>query len=299
LIERNYSQEAASGPTSFTVRIPKPLHSYYKNRTRVDEYGSYVSDMYDDQYLKTLVDEFERFTTKGGGDDVDTINHMMSFVQNLEYTKDRVGTGYNEYPKYPVETLVDKGGDCEDTCILFASLLNQFDYGSVLLIFREQRHMAVGVKGKSGLPGTYFEHQGNRYYYVETTETGWNLGKAPKEMQNTTAEIVPVNSNPVFVFSYAVDIAEERLDVEVQLKNVGDAPGRPTARVLIEERDGSTVASGRTQASVLAPQAETTVHVHPEPPADRTLRVRVQALLNGSLHDELTSEYQEPIVTTN
>jgi len=293
---KTYTQESVAGPSSLVLEIPETLHTYYENRRRVPQYGAYVSDSYDDPYLDNLVTEFEDFAAQQGTDtDMAVIEHMISFVQHLEYTTDKVGTGYNEYPKYPIETLVDKDGDCEDTCILLASLLEQFDYGTTLLVFPNHQHMAVGVLGEAGLDGTAYVHDGQHYYYVETTSPGWGLGDAPSDLQNATPEFAPVNSNPVFVFSYAVTISDKRLQVEVKLKNVGDAPGQPTVETLIEDQSEAVVASDRVTASRLAPDAETTTQLHPEPPDDKPLRVKVRIYNDGTPHDMLTSEYQEPI----
>jgi hypothetical protein len=75
----------------------------------------------------------------------------------LEYTSDLVTEGYDEYPRYPIETLVDKGGDCEDTAILAASIIRGMGYGVVLLVFPKTAdspgHCAVGVAGEAGMPG--------------------------------------------------------------------------------------------------------------------------------------------------
>lgn len=293
-IEKNYKQENVDGPTLLSLTIPKVLYSYYKRRPRIPQYGAYLSDKYDEQYIKGLVDEFDQFAKDRGKDDIFAINHMMSFVQNLEYTTDKVATGYNEYPKYPIETLVDKDGDCEDTCILLSSMLNQFGYGVVLLLFEEQQHMAVGLRGDSGIPGTYFEQDGKRYYYVETTDSGWNIGEAPPEMKGASAELVPVNDNGVLVFSYATDVDENGLKVNLQVRNVGDAAGKAQAEVVCQDKSKKAVDVARSDPTMLQPQSEKKIVVKPSPPADKTLRLKVKVALDGVLHDSLTSEWREP-----
>lgn len=51
-----------------------------------------------------------------------------------------------EYPKYPVETLVE-GGDCEDKSILLAAILRAMGYRTALLVFSgNPGHIAVGVE---------------------------------------------------------------------------------------------------------------------------------------------------------
>lgn len=115
--------------------------------------------------------------------DREKVDFLIDFVQNLPYVPDDVSTGRNEYPKYLIETLVDAGGDCEDSSILLSSVLlsPSFGYGAVLFLL--PGHMAVGVKGGDQLPGSYIEYRGERYYYIETTGTGWNVGDVPDEYQ--------------------------------------------------------------------------------------------------------------------
>jgi len=52
--------------------------------------------------------------------------------------------------------------------------------------------MAVGVKGEESLSGSYFEVDGIRYYYVETTSPGWGIGDVPEKMQDQPAKILSV-----------------------------------------------------------------------------------------------------------
>ncbi len=54
-------------------------------------------------------------------------------------------------------------------------------------------HMAVGVKGEESIQGSYYEVDGIRYYYVETTSTGWGIGDVPDQMKGQSARILPLN----------------------------------------------------------------------------------------------------------
>ena len=53
--------------------------------------------------------------------------------------------------------------------------------------------MAVGVKGEDSIPGSYYEYEGSRYYYVETTSTGWDIGDVPDIMKDAPAKVLPLN----------------------------------------------------------------------------------------------------------
>ena len=56
-------------------------------------------------------------------------------------------------------------------------------------------HLAVGVKGN--FLGTSFSYGNNKYYYCETTRTGWNLGVLPLEFKGRKYKVIPIASIPV------------------------------------------------------------------------------------------------------
>ena len=92
-----------------------------------------------------------------------------------------------EYPKYPLETLMEQTGDCEDQAILLASLLKLMGYEVALLIL--PTHVALGIAGLN-LNGTSLVDPttGTRYYYVESTVNGWLPGQVPAEFEGDLAE---------------------------------------------------------------------------------------------------------------
>lgn len=117
------------------------------------------------------------------------MSFLATFVQSLPYTSDSVTTGHDEYVRYPLETLIDDGGDCEDTAILLAALLKELGYDVVLL--SPPGHMAVGVAVSAGVVHSYttIEVHGVHYAYVETTGDGWRIGEVPDEYQHSTFQV--------------------------------------------------------------------------------------------------------------
>lgn|GEM_PF-1785072 len=192
-IEVNYTWDYGRDHWSYKLSIPESLYNYYKtiDRKKIKSYGYYVTDPTDDEYLSSLAEKFREAAKKGNYSDYDMVKNIIFFVQNLNYVDDKVGTGYDEYPKFPLETLADEGGDCEDSAILLASLLRELGYGTVLVQFED--HMGVGLKGEETIPGSYFEVDGDRYYYVETTSPGWDIGEVPEEMMDRPAKILKLN----------------------------------------------------------------------------------------------------------
>ncbi len=118
----------------------------------------------------------------------DGIDFVLSFVQSLPYTFDDVTTGFDEFRRYAVETLIDGGGDCEDTTILVAAILRGLGEKTALIF--TPGHIALGVSGN--FTGSSVTHNGIEYYYCETTGTGWTVGELPPVYRTTKVNIVPL-----------------------------------------------------------------------------------------------------------
>ena len=168
------------------LRVPYPefLHDYYKSleRAQHEDYSYYIFDPYDDPYIDALVDcliltlPFGQITYNAKSE-VEKVDFIVSFVQNIAYEKDSNSDEAVEYPNYPIETLFNGSGkgDCEDKAILTAGLLDNIGFESAL--FRLPNHMAAGVKLETSLQN--FDYYNDSYYFVETTTPGNPVGFVP------------------------------------------------------------------------------------------------------------------------
>ena len=77
----------------------------------------------DDYYIDQMVRQINTAALEEHFTKVEKLNFVVDFVQSLPCTVDDETTPYDEYPRYLVETLFDRGGDYEDTAILVAALL--------------------------------------------------------------------------------------------------------------------------------------------------------------------------------
>lgn len=145
---------------------------YWKDKERTIPRGYPVDSgvlndyvVYDHQW--TLIDSISEEIEKLSQDRTHYAKLALAFVHNaIYYMTDEESTGVGEYWKYPDETLFDKVGDCEDTTFLYASLLRARGIPAIIIEYED--HLAVGV----GLPtfsGTYYEYDGTKYYFAETT----------------------------------------------------------------------------------------------------------------------------------
>jgi len=118
----------------------------------------------------------------------DRVEFVLSFVQSLPYTHDDVTTGYDEFRRYAIETLIEDGGDCEDTTILVAAILRGLGEKTALIF--TPGHIALGVSGD--FTGASVTYGGTTYYYCETTGTGWGVGILPPSFSGQVEAVVPL-----------------------------------------------------------------------------------------------------------
>jgi PKD repeat protein len=119
------------GTRSLSLSIPEALYTYYQEQSRgvwsADGYSRFVLDPQDDALMVELRDALLLNNSYQA-----TIENALAFVQKtLTYQPDPAGS---EYPRYPVETLVDGVGDCEDSAILYASIVRTFGYSQGVLL---------------------------------------------------------------------------------------------------------------------------------------------------------------------
>lgn len=194
---------------TWNLSIPTALYDAYNavpdsRRTRDGPAGYGFLTTTEDYYLNMLARKLNETTTQLDYSSFDQVSFILAFVQSLPYTSDSVTTGHDEYPRFPIETLVDDGGDCEDTSILFASLTLILGYGTVYI--NPPNHYAVGILGNN-LRGTYWTYPSDSnktYYYCETTGNNFKIGQLPDAFLGQNAMIYPIDESKQFVPDIAV-----------------------------------------------------------------------------------------------
>jgi len=229
LIDREYEFVYGGKTWTWELQIPQSLYDYYKGKQRppTQNYSVYVTHPLDDTIVSVIVSEIERIAQEEGYTELEKVEFTNTFVQSLPYTADSVTTPFDEYPRYPVETLVDNGGDCEDTSILLASFLNTMDYAVILIEF-PGRHCAVGVLGGEGIYGHYFEYNDGKYYFIETTDTGWGVGGIPEEYLDAKAFLFDMTPTPILTHDWNARGKGSFVELEVTVENLGSAPSYDT-----------------------------------------------------------------------
>lgn len=207
--ERIFNWTYAGTRYTWTMNITDTSYTYFRGLDRPERryqeagvwhvqpaYDIYVSTSDDDIFINRLGEKLLEIARQEGFSDDEALSFTLAFVQGLRYTSDSVTTGLDEYPRYPVETLVDEGGDCEDTSILYASLVLAMGYGAVMV--SPPGHMAVGVAAAESVPGASYTFEGQRYLYAETTGDGYGIGQIPDQYDSDTVDVYDLAAKPLF-----------------------------------------------------------------------------------------------------
>lgn len=292
-IPRRYAWDYDSRQWTIELTIPETLYNYYKEipRPPTQNYSVYVTHPLDDTYVRHLVEEIEKTAQDEGFDELATVGFTAAFVQSLPYTADSITTGYDEYPRYPVETLVDNGGDCEDTSILMASLLNGLGYEVILITFPE-KHLAIGVSASQGIDGAYFEHDGEKYFYLETTNTGWGVGQIPDEMKGLPAHTYDMTPTPILTHNWDATIRGNTAEMEITVENLGSQSADDVYVLVGFDAGGGKLWNPEESETFDLPIDQSiTITVTLRVPLEKHTRLMTQIVDNGNAVDESYSEW--------
>jgi hypothetical protein len=127
----------------------------------------------------------------------DFTNGVLMLVHQITYKEVIPG-------KYPIETLVNGYGDCDLFAFIAASILEAGGIPAVLLYYKDKLHMEIGVDldaaPKEARVDTFnVKYQNVTYYIGECTgdkwRTGWRIGETPIEYQNSTPQVVTLETS--------------------------------------------------------------------------------------------------------
>ncbi len=198
---RDYEWDYGGYTWTWSADIYDDAYDYYHTRERAahqstwSDYAIYATDPYSQPLVDQLACLFRETMQEEGMQAGEDVRMALAFVQSLPYALDSVSAGFDDYPRFPLETLYDNGGDCEDTSILFAAIVKALGYGVIMLGFDKdtdhEAHVMAGVKSTS-LPGQYYTYGGERYYMAETTGEGYDIGDVPTGFKGDSAFFIPL-----------------------------------------------------------------------------------------------------------
>jgi hypothetical protein len=84
----------------------------------------------------------------------------------------------------PTEFLYTLQGDCDTRSIILCGVLRHFGYDARIAVSYAYAHALIVIDLNSN--GDYISHQGKKYYFWETTATGWERGFIPPSCSDIT-----------------------------------------------------------------------------------------------------------------
>ena len=148
-----------------------------------------------------------------------------------------------------------------------------------------------GVAGE--FSGVYFpDAEGTKYYYLETTASGWKVGQIPSEYKDKLAapyEIVPI---PILNHNWEASIKGNTLTATITVSNLGTAPASD-AYILagFDAGDGKTLWNAKESEHFnLEADYSITIVLQLRIPEGKHTRLVVQIVDDGYAVDESRSE---------
>lgn len=189
-IRFEWERQDNRGTMWIEISIDAEMYAYYRSLTRyhgIDNYHNYINDSNNQAIISDIVTVIRDVADDLSYSDAAVAREVAKFVQDaIEYQYDSDTTGEDEYPRYPIETLYERQGDCEDTSILMAALLKKLGYEVGFLHI--PGHVAVALRTADNYDGgANYEINGHRYLFIESTGSGWNIGDIPEEFQEAQA----------------------------------------------------------------------------------------------------------------
>lgn len=167
------------------IAVPTTAFEDYASRERITEahskkYFKTFMTPYDET-VKAMAAQLQQMAYEDNLGEKETILLVTRMVQEIPYVTDEKAFGVSQYVQYPSETLVYNEGDCEDTAILAASILQEMGYDVRLAYVDTDKedHLALAVAVDEDISGRYVRESGKKFYYVETV--GHSRGKSVRE----------------------------------------------------------------------------------------------------------------------
>ena len=196
LVHKNFSWYFASQDLtqSFEMDISQSRFEKFhqESRLQLNQWSHYVRKEMPE--IRVLAIQFQNLHLEHNWCTFQQASNILSFIQQcISYTADQDTTDQSEWPRYPIETLMEETGDCEDVAILAAAILTRLGFQTALLEY--PHHMALGIAGADDIPGHFIEDHKlrKRYFYAEATAQGWHIGEIPEDYLDVPPKrIIPI-----------------------------------------------------------------------------------------------------------
>lgn len=155
-----------------------------KNKDNNFEPKKYWQNIYHKIYqlnkdrMDNIVETFRKIKDRYKMSDREIILFILAFIQGIDYMVP--GNYFGLVP--PPLILASSKGDCDSKALLLITILKKLNYDAILFHSIIYKHAMVGVWFYGS--GKYIEFRGKKYYFCETTQTGWLLGQLPPDVDD-------------------------------------------------------------------------------------------------------------------
>ena len=192
---RTFSASWDHGGVSYHLSLDLLYSDVYRYGYHHDYMNGYRGSLEDAGYIDTYHTVSDRTLTELVGSLRDMspdregagfASFVLSFVQAIPYFHDSDVFGTEDYWLYPLETLWYGGGDCEDTTILYGTLMSIAGYDVGFVLFADHAMTALAVDGS----GWSVSIDGGEYLLCETTNPGFAIGQTSVGHEPSDARFV-------------------------------------------------------------------------------------------------------------
>ena len=222
-------------------------------------YRAMVNDPAQEEMYSDLLNEIKKTRLRQKLSDDEYLELIAVYIQSLRYE-----TREQNPAKFPIETVVNRAGDCDDRSLLLAGLLSREGYPVALFLFGPESHMAVGVGSEDYL------YKNTGYAFVETTNYSFVGMPTDKLKGNLTLfsdpVIIPISNGTKLYGSgketrYIYDmysLSDQRVkELEPEVKSMGaDITSQKEKIARLE----SQMQGLRTSGNIVSYNAQVPVH---------------------------------------
>jgi len=180
-----------------------PLFGY----TAEEYYSAIVNDPAQDEMYDKLLGFFDAYAKSHALTSDEYVELLTAYVQNIPYKT--VGAEVN----FPIETVIEDRGDCDDKSVLLTGLLAKSGYAAGLVHFDEENHMTAAIK-EGNEDGCVISD----YILIETTRYAY-VGESPALIRSRNRTRIREDSvirvgegTAVYTASWQVDTILEQRD---------------------------------------------------------------------------------------
>jgi len=180
---------------STTITLHDNINRYYVNHDfsnkdqyiQNENYSKFIYINSKDNTIKNLVGKIKSVGIANGLNNDQTVELAACFIQNIPYDDAKAnnilgGEGNTaSTEQYPYQTLYDNNGICTDKTYLGGAILKEMQYGVGILLFENDKHMALGLS----VPTGYTSFSTN-YAVMELTHTGFAPGSIPASIEENS-----------------------------------------------------------------------------------------------------------------